>query len=326
MTTMPNMKLPDILSQLRKKNPAAGQGDGKSYQPIQPGRGNKSHEPVRPRGGGSRAWPLAAAVFIIAIIFAVGEFIKSSEPFQIASSFVKENRLIREDLGEITEITPWFPSSLKAAGEAVRVRLTLRIAGRNGTGKVFCTLAYLKNSWQLTAAAYEDRRGRLTTLTMGAVREAPLPAPGDSGKLSTGHRFFRQNDFQQAVTAYSQSIAADPNNSSAYYWRGRSYYKLNLPDKASADFSKTVALNPNHAEAFNWLGWLAEKGNRYDACIAYLTKSIALKTDNAWGYYHRGRCNYQRGKRNEAWQDADQACRLGYEQACKVAKQLQDGK
>ena len=262
-------------------------------------------------------------IIIISLLFALGEFIKDSEPFKLAAALVKGNPLIREDLGEIKDIYPWFPSSFKAAGDTIRVRLTLRIEGKNGTGKAFFSLVYVLNSWQITTAAYENRQGRLSALTTGGTREVPLPAPhAGSGKMSLGHNFFRKNDFQQAVTAYSQAIAEDPNNSAAYYWRGRAYYRLNLPQQAEADFKKTVALNSRHAEAYNWLGWLAERNGRYDDCVGHLTKAIALKADNAWGHYHRGRCNYRQGKRKEARQDADQACRLGYEQACKVARQL----
>jgi len=323
MTTMPNMKLPDILGQFRKKDPAAGSGTGKSYEPITPGRGEKPHDPVRPKGGGRRTWPFMVGIIIISLLFAVGEFIKDSEPFKLAAALVKENPSIREDLGEIKDIYPWFPSSFKSAGDTLRVRLTLRIDGKNGKGKAFFTLVYVRNSWQVTTAAYENRQGKLITLTTGDVREKPLPAPyAGSGKMSLGHNFYRKNDFQQAVTAYSQAIAEDPNNSAAYYWRGRAYYRLNLLQQAEADFKKTVALNSRHAEAYNWLGWLAERNGRYDECVVHLTKAVDLKADNAWGYYHRGRCNYQQGRRKEARQDAAQACRLGYEQACKVARQL----
>jgi len=97
---------------------------------------------------------------------------------------------------------------------------------------------------------------------------------------------------------------------------------MNLPDKAAADFTHTTALNPNHVEAHNWLGWLSEQEKRYDECVVHLTRAVTLKADNAWGYYHRGRCYYQQGKKNESRQDAERSCRLGYDQACKTLKQL----
>jgi len=323
MTTLPNMKLPDLLTQYLRKDRAPNPGSEKTYEPIQPGNGKKDFHPIQPKGGSARTWPFMLVFVALAAVFALHEFVRDSEPFKIASSFVKENQSIREDLGEIKDIYPWFPSSFKSAGDTIRVRLTLRIEGKNGTGKAFFTLVYVRNSWQVTTAAYENRQGKLITLTTGDVREKPLPAPYvGSGKMSLGHNFYRKNDFQQAVTAYSQAIAEDPNNSAAYYWRGRAYYRLNLPQQAEADFKKTVALNSRHAEAYNWLGWLAERNGRYDECVVHLTKAVDLKADNAWGYYHRGRCNYQQGRRKEARQDAEQACRLGYEQACKVARQL----
>ncbi|MCX5828610.1 MAG: cytochrome c oxidase assembly factor Coa1 family protein [Deltaproteobacteria bacterium] len=334
MTTVPKMKLPDILAQFRKKDRAAGQGPaagqylGKDYAPIQPGDGKKTYQPVKPKGGSSRSWPFLVVIVVISILFGINDFIKDSEPFKIASSFVKENQQIKDDLGEVTETSPWFPSSLKTSGSTVHVQLAIRVEGKNGAGKAYVTLVYLRDRWQITAASYENRQGKVSPLIKGEVRDAAVPpvAGKSAGNLSAGHRFFKQNDFKKAVAEYDLAIQTDPNNSSAYYWRGRSYNKLNLPDKAVADFKRTVELNPTHTEAYSWLGWLAEKDNQYDACVGYLTKAIELKADNSWSYYHRGRCNYQQGNKKEAAQDADQACKLGFQQACKVVKQLKEGK
>jgi len=334
MTTVPKMKLPDILAQFRKKDraasqaPVAGQASGKGYDPIQPGDGKKTHEPVKPKGVAANTWPFLVVIVVISVLFGINDFIKDSDPFKVASSFVKENQQIKDDLGEVTEISPWFPSFLKTSGSTVRVQLTLRVEGKNGTGKAYVTLVYLRDRWQITASSYENRQGKVSPLIKGDLRDTAIPpAAGKSaGNLAAGHRFFKQNDFKQAVAEYDQVIQADPSNSAAYYWRGRAYNKLNLPDRAVADFKRTVELNPTHTEAYNWLGWLAEKNNQYDACIGYLTKAIELKADNSWSYYHRGRCNYQQGKKKEAAQDAEKSCKLGYQQACKVLNQLTEGK
>jgi len=173
MTTMPKMKLPDILAQYRKKDraagqaPAAGQYPGKDYAPIQPGDGKKTYEPVKPKGGASRSWPFLVGIVVISILFGVNDFIKESEPFKIASSFVKENQQIKDDLGEVTETSPWFPSSLKTSGSTVQVQLTLRVEGKNGTGKAYVTLVYLRDRWQITAASYENRQGKVSPLIKG---------------------------------------------------------------------------------------------------------------------------------------------------------------
>jgi tetratricopeptide (TPR) repeat protein len=328
MTTVPKMKLPDILAQYRKKDRAASQDLGKGYGPIQPGDGKMTYRPVKPKGGATRTWPFLLVIIVVSILFGINDFIKGSEPFKIASSFVKENQQIRDDLGEVTETSPWFPSSLKTSGSTLQVRLVIRVEGKNGAGKAYVTLVYLRNRWQITAASYENRQGKVSPLIKGeALDTAISPASGKkTGTLSAGHRFFKQNDFKQAVSEYSLVIQADPNNSSAFYWRGRAYNKLNLPDKARADFVRTVELNPTHAEAYNWLGWLAEKDNQYEACIGYLSKAIEAKTDNSWSYYHRGRCNYHQGNRKEAALDTEKACKLGYQQACKVMQQRNDEK
>lgn len=168
MTTVPKMKLPDILAQYRKKDRATGQYPGKDYAPIQPGDGKKkAYEPVKPKGGASRSWPFLVGIVVISILFGINDFIKESEPFKIASSFVKENQQIKDDLGEVTETSPWFPSSLKTSGSTVQVQLTLRVEGKNGTGKAYVTLVYLRDRWQITAASYENRQGKVSPLIKG---------------------------------------------------------------------------------------------------------------------------------------------------------------
>lgn len=317
------MKLPDLLAQYRRRDRAPDPENEKAYEPIQPGSGKKSYRPIRPKSGTARGWPFLLAFIALSVVLALHEFVGNSEPFRISSSFIKENPSIREDLGRVSEIRPWFPVSIKATGNVIQVRLTLRIKGQNGAGKAFMTLVHV-NDWRIAGAIYENRQGRRIDLTPGKERgEASRPA-SDTGEggLAAGHSFFRQGDFPRALAAYDRVLAADPTNSTAYYWRGRTYDKMNLPDKAAADFSKTVILNPNHVEAHNWLGWLAEQEKRYDECVAHLTRAVALRADNAWGYYHRGRCYYQQGKKMEARQDAERSCRLGYDQACKTLKQL----
>jgi len=177
MTTVPNMKLPDILAQFRKKDRAAaqttvaGQASGKSYEPIQPGDGKKPYAPLKPKGGASRSWPFLVGIVVISILFGISDFIKESEPFKIASAFVKESQQIKDDLGEVTEISPWFPSSLKTSGSTVRVQLALRVEGKKGTGKAFVTMVYLQDHWQITNASYENRQGKASPLLKGRTNQ-----------------------------------------------------------------------------------------------------------------------------------------------------------
>ncbi len=59
--------------------------------------------------------------------------------------------------------------------------------------------------------------------------------------------------------------------------------------------------------------------------LKYLDRSLALRPDNAWAYYNRGRVHFQLGREEKAFQDAEAACRLGFEDACTILRRYGRG-
>ena len=59
--------------------------------------------------------------------------------------------------------------------------------------------------------------------------------------------------------------------------------------------------------------------------LKYLDRSFALRPDNAWAYYNRGRVHFQLGREEKAFQDAEAACRLGFEDACNILRRYGRG-
>ena len=88
-------------------------------------------------------------------------------------------------------------------------------------------------------------------------------------------------DSQGAIADYSKAIELDPKYFTAYQFRGTSKYYLNDYEGAIADYSKAIELDPQYKEA----------------------------------YYSRGFVNNERGYRNAALPDMEQAKRLGYANA-----------
>ncbi|RMG48422.1 MAG: tetratricopeptide repeat protein [Acidobacteria bacterium] len=86
--------------------------------------------------------------------------------------------------------------------------------------------------------------------------------------------------------------------------------------------------SPTLAEAFpddpDRLARLAYErygAGRYDEAIALLDRLVAIEPDNAWAFYTRGWAYWKLGERSPAWRDVKRACELGYEDACRLARE-----
>ena len=140
--------------------------------------------------------------------------------------------------------------------------------------------------------------------------------------FNLGHKLFREKKYDKALQAYSRAIKIDPKNAGAYYWRGRLLITMGEKDRALSDLKASVELNPSNSEAYDNLGWLASQKGLYDDGITYLSQSIRMKPDHAWAYYQRGFCYYKKGDQQQALKDTKKSCDLGYDDGCKVFRQL----
>jgi tetratricopeptide (TPR) repeat protein len=141
-------------------------------------------------------------------------------------------------------------------------------------------------------------------------------------RLGYGH--YQDKRFKQALVEYSKAVQLDPNNPEAYFWKARTLIKMQQFDKALIDLQKSVKLNPRHSKAYDNLGWLYMMRGDYDKSINYLNKSIQLKPNNGWAYYTRGHIYFKKGDRQKGLVDAEKACKIGYEDGCKIYDQYKD--
>jgi tetratricopeptide (TPR) repeat protein len=136
--------------------------------------------------------------------------------------------------------------------------------------------------------------------------------------LLKGYRLHRQKSYKEALAELNKAIEIDPRNAEAYYWRGRTLVDLGRLDQGVDDFKAAVKFKPDYAEVYDHLGWLASRQGQVDEGIAYLTKSIEFKPENAWAFYNRSRLFFSKGDVASAMRDAEKACSLGYQDACKA--------
>ncbi len=337
------------------KNILRKKGQGPSYPdmhsspspPPPPPKPPASYEPVKPKGGGWRALPFLLIVGIILVISAAYDFLRESDPFRLCETYLKQNPQIRQEVGEVREVKPWFPVSISTSGQFGRASMTFLVEGATRSTKAQVTLSKQRGTWKILTAAYEDRQGRMQPLvleTPGAERSGRIPVTGDipvTGKtpltsdapliavrpavaepLQEGLLHLKQNRLDKAVAAFSRAIEADPTNDKAHYLRGRALARQNEEARALVDLDRAVTLNPRNADAWNWMGWIHSRNKRNDEAIAALTRAIELRPNNGWAYYNRGSCYYRKGDVQKSVEDARTACTLGVKDACKVYDRL----
>jgi tetratricopeptide (TPR) repeat protein len=141
-------------------------------------------------------------------------------------------------------------------------------------------------------------------------------------QVRKGYEHYKENRLNEALQELSLAIEIQPKNSEAYFWRARTFIRLEQYDKAIADLKTVVNLNPRYSPAYDNLGWLFMRRNDYDESLSNLNKSIELKPDNGWAHYMRGRAFFNKGNFQKALENAETACKLGYEEGCHDAKRF----
>ncbi len=143
--------------------------------------------------------------------------------------------------------------------------------------------------------------------------------------INYGNELWRLFRYEEAITAFEEAIALQPNLAQAHYGKGisleskeflRELQYLEQPfteedepidlDQATAEqaltaFSKTTALDPNFELAWRKQGVLLQELQRYPEALAAFDKAIALNPTNDRLHYFRGSLLWlQLGRPSEA--------------------------
>ncbi|MGK7389761.1 MAG: tetratricopeptide repeat protein [Candidatus Cyclobacteriaceae bacterium M2_1C_046] len=175
------------------------------------------------------------------------------------------------------------------------------------------------------------------------------------GSLKKGKELFEKQEYMAAIVSLNQALEADPDNSQAYYLRGRikeiffdrhgamqdynlaiekndsfedAYFargnnKYVLQDYygAISDYSKTIELNPDHVDAYFKRGQAKHKLEAYEDAINDCTKIIALNSKNVDAYYLRGVLRLEFGQMELGCLDLSKAGELGDIKAYEVIRE-----
>jgi len=79
-----------------------------------------------------------------------------------------------------------------------------------------------------------------------------------------------------------------PNNSKAYFFRGKTYIWEENPQQAMRDFSKAIELDPRNPETYKFRGLVFNIIGNYEMAIQDYDRAIEMKPSEADLYYLRG--------------------------------------
>jgi tetratricopeptide (TPR) repeat protein len=135
------------------------------------------------------------------------------------------------------------------------------------------------------------------------VRAADAPKARAKAMMDAG-------DFKGAVEAYTQALAAAPDDAELLRERGRARNRLKDYKAAIADFDAALQRNPKDAQAFNLRGNAKKGDGESKAALADFERAIKFDPRYAAPYANRGVLRREAGDTAGALQDYDQALEL----------------
>lgn len=97
------------------------------------------------------------------------------------------------------------------------------------------------------------------------------------GSFSEGERYFRQGDYENAISEFNRTLFLNVNDIKSLHLRARSYEELEEFDKAVEDYQTIIQYDPTYAQAYAGIGKLYWKREDYKNAQKYLL--FAAKED-----------------------------------------------
>ena len=115
---------------------------------------------------------------------------------------------------------------------------------------------------------------------------AHLDAGDPRANLWEGFTYAKLGDYQQALRAYGDAIAASDRFTPAYYNRGLAYMMLGNYKKAIADFNDAIRLEPANAEYYFKRGLAYEQMGDHQKASESFAAAIEFDKKHAGAHRH----------------------------------------
>lgn len=145
------------------------------------------------------------------------------------------------------------------------------------------------------------------------------PSLKAESEFEKGVFLLKQQQYDEAIAAFSKALEAEPDDFEAYHNRGVAWFYKGEYDKAIADYTHALEVNPNRAETYHNRGGAWFYKSRYDQAISDYTRGLEISPDDSEAYNNRGAVWYYKGDYEKAI--ADHAKALEISEDCAEAYQ-----
>ncbi len=125
-----------------------------------------------------------------------------------------------------------------------------------------------------------------------------------------GTTLHTQGRYQEAIQAFTEALAKNPNHDKAYNDRGISKKSLGEDQGALEDYTKSILLNPNNADTYFNRALTRVKLKDYAGAKMDYAQAIYLNPQDAEAYYYRGLIRQDENDFNGAIEDYSTALQL----------------
>lgn len=144
-----------------------------------------------------------------------------------------------------------------------------------------------------------EKQGRLTESLPYYEKALAIDQDLTQARIGLGWAYYNIDDYDQALTTFTDLVNLHPADAAGYEGQGKSYYALEWYEDAVSPFNKWVDLDQTSAESYQWLGMTYDKLNNYRMAEAnyrqWLELAIGTEMENdarlnlAWSTYNNAK-------------------------------------
>ncbi len=130
---------------------------------------------------------------------------------------------------------------------------------------------------------------------------------------------------QLAAGNFNEALRLDPSSAEAYFRRGVAQAKAGRVAAAIRDLERALQIEPKRFEACETLDPLLARRGQFDRMIGHWSGLIQLDNKNGRAFFYRAQNHARKGDLRTAVADAERACALGVQDACRQQTEWKAG-
>ena len=147
-------------------------------------------------------------------------------------------------------------------------------------------------------------------LSVGNFSVFAEPADDVDMLLNQASKFFKLENFEEAISYYDKALEIEPSNVSALSGTGDALVKLGKPDEAISYYDKALEIEPSNVAALSDKGDALVKLGKPEEAISYYDKALQIDQTHLDTLYQKGGLLHNQGKYPEATTYFDKVLKL----------------